>query len=111
MNVDLFDFELPEHLIAQTPLAERTASRLLALNKQTGEIAHRSFTDLAEYLKAGDVLVLNNTRVIPARLTGMKRDTGAKIELLLLKQLEGDRWEALAKPAKRMKVGAELWFW
>jgi S-adenosylmethionine:tRNA ribosyltransferase-isomerase len=110
MNVDLFDFELPEHLIAQTPLAERTASRLLALNKQTGEIAHRSFTDLAEYLKAGDVLVLNNTRVIPARLTGMKRDTGAKIELLLLKQLEGDRWEALAKPAKRMKVGAELWF-
>ncbi|MGO4108060.1 tRNA preQ1(34) S-adenosylmethionine ribosyltransferase-isomerase QueA [Paenibacillus sp. YAF4_2] len=110
MNVDLFDFELPEHLIAQTPLAERTASRLLALNKQTGEIGHRSFTDLAEYLKAGDVLVLNNTRVIPARLTGIKRDTGAKIELLLLKQLEGDRWEALAKPAKRMKVGAELWF-
>lgn len=110
MNVDWFDFELPEHLIAQTPLAERTASRLLALNKKTGEIAHRTFTDLAEYLKEGDVLVLNNTRVIPARLTGVKPDTGGKIELLLLKQLEGDRWETLAKPAKRLKAGSELWF-
>ncbi|WP_127494548.1 tRNA preQ1(34) S-adenosylmethionine ribosyltransferase-isomerase QueA [Paenibacillus glycanilyticus] len=110
MNVDWFDFELPEHLIAQTPLADRTASRLLALNKETGEIAHRTFKDLAEYMKAGDVLVLNNTRVIPARLTGVKPDTGAKIELLLLKQLEGDRWETLAKPAKRIKVGSELWF-
>ncbi|MCM3630112.1 tRNA preQ1(34) S-adenosylmethionine ribosyltransferase-isomerase QueA [Paenibacillus glycanilyticus] len=110
MNVEWFDFELPERLIAQTPLADRTASRLLTLNKQTGDIAHRTFTDLADYLQAGDVLVLNNTRVIPARLTGVKAETGAKIELLLLKQLEGDRWEALAKPAKRMKVGAELWF-
>lgn len=110
MNVDWFDFELPEHLIAQTPLAERTASRLLTLNKMTGDIAHRAFTDLAEYLHAGDVLVLNNTRVIPARLTGIKPDTGGKIELLLLKQLEGDRWEALAKPAKRLKLGSELWF-
>lgn len=110
MNVDWFDFELPERLIAQTPLQERTASRLLALNKETGDIEHRTFTDLEQYLHPGDVLVLNDTRVMPARLLGVKRDTGAKVELLLLKQLEGDRWEALAKPAKRMKIGTELGF-
>ncbi|WP_141504168.1 tRNA preQ1(34) S-adenosylmethionine ribosyltransferase-isomerase QueA [Paenibacillus luteus] len=110
MNVEWFDFELPERLIAQTPLLDRTASRLLTLNKQSGEIAHEKFTDLEQYLQSGDVLVLNDTRVIPARLTGMKSDTGAKIELLLLKQLEGDRWEALGKPAKRLKVGTELSF-
>ncbi|OBZ12460.1 tRNA preQ1(34) S-adenosylmethionine ribosyltransferase-isomerase QueA [Bacillus sp. FJAT-26390] len=110
MNVEWFDFELPERLIAQTPLLDRTASRLLALNKQTGEITHNKFTDLENYVQAGDVLVLNDTRVIPARLTGMKSDTGAKIELLLLKQLEGDRWEALGKPAKRLKVGTALSF-
>ncbi|CAM4130939.1 tRNA preQ1(34) S-adenosylmethionine ribosyltransferase-isomerase QueA [Paenibacillus alkaliterrae] len=110
MNVDWFDFELPEHLIAQTPLLDRTASRLLALNKRTGAITHHSFTDLEQFVKAGDVLVLNDTRVIPARLTGMKSDTGAKIELLLLKQLEGDRWDALGKPAKRLKVGTQLSF-
>ncbi|WP_053374814.1 tRNA preQ1(34) S-adenosylmethionine ribosyltransferase-isomerase QueA [Paenibacillus sp. FJAT-27812] len=110
MNVEWFDFELPERLIAQTPLLDRTASRLLALNKQTGEITHNKFTDLVNYVQAGDVLVLNDTRVIPARLTGMKSDTGAKIELLLLKQLEGDRWEALGKPAKRLKVGTALSF-
>ncbi|MFX3634883.1 MAG: tRNA preQ1(34) S-adenosylmethionine ribosyltransferase-isomerase QueA [Candidatus Pristimantibacillus sp.] len=110
MNVDWFDFELPEQLIAQTPLAERTASRLLTLNRHNGEINHRKFTDLLDYVHAGDVLVLNDTRVIPARLMGVKKDTGAKVELLLLKQLEGDRWEALAKPAKRIKMGTELWF-
>ncbi|MGO4546174.1 tRNA preQ1(34) S-adenosylmethionine ribosyltransferase-isomerase QueA [Paenibacillus sp. 2TAB23] len=110
MNVEWFDFELPENLIAQTPLLDRTASRLLALNKQTGEITHNSFTDLEQYVGAGDVLVLNDTRVIPARLTGVKSDTGAKIELLLLKQLEGDSWEALGKPAKRLKVGTALSF-
>ncbi|WP_138752377.1 tRNA preQ1(34) S-adenosylmethionine ribosyltransferase-isomerase QueA [Paenibacillus sinopodophylli] len=110
MNVEWFDFELPEHLIAQTPLLDRTASRLLALNKQTGEITHNRFTDLEQYVKSGDVLVLNDTRVIPARLTGIKSDTGAKIELLLLKQLEGDSWEALGKPAKRLKVGTALSF-
>ncbi|WP_169082727.1 tRNA preQ1(34) S-adenosylmethionine ribosyltransferase-isomerase QueA [Paenibacillus sp. PL91] len=110
MNVEWFDFELPERLIAQTPLLDRTASRLLALNKQTGEISHNKFTDLENYVQAGDVLVLNDTRVIPARLTGIKSDTGAKIELLLLKQLEGDSWEALGKPAKRLKVGTALSF-
>lgn len=110
MNVEWFDFELPERLIAQTPLLDRTASRLLTLNKQSGEIAHKKFTDLEQYLQSGDVLVLNDTRVIPARLTGIKSDTGAKIELLLLKQLDGDRWEALGKPAKRLKVGTELSF-
>nr|WP_156282621.1 tRNA preQ1(34) S-adenosylmethionine ribosyltransferase-isomerase QueA [Paenibacillus sp. NEAU-GSW1] len=106
----MFDFELPEHLIAQTPLMTRTDSRLLALNKRNGQLEHRRFTDVADYLNEGDVLVLNDTRVIPARLTGIKPDTGGKVELLLLKQLEGDRWETLAKPAKRFKAGSELWF-
>lgn len=110
MNVDWFDFELPEELIAQTPLEERTASRLLSLNKETGEIAHGGFTDLEGMLREGDVLVLNNTRVIPARLMGAKKDTGAKAELLLLKRLRGDTWEALAKPAKRLKVGTVISF-
>ncbi|MFS0727387.1 tRNA preQ1(34) S-adenosylmethionine ribosyltransferase-isomerase QueA [Paenibacillus sp. 1P07SE] len=110
MKVEAFDFELPERLIAQTPLADRTASRLLTLDSSTGEIGHRMFTDLADYLREGDTLVLNNTKVIPARLIGQKADTGARIELLLLKQLTDDRWEALAKPAKRVKPGTELWF-
>ncbi|MCR2802654.1 tRNA preQ1(34) S-adenosylmethionine ribosyltransferase-isomerase QueA [Paenibacillus soyae] len=110
MNVDWFDFHLPEELIAQTPLEERTASRLLMLNKSNGDIRHGVFTDLEEQLRAGDVLVLNNTRVIPARLMGMKKDTGAKAELLLLKQLGEDRWEALAKPAKRLKTGSVIAF-
>lgn len=110
MNVEWFDFELPVHLIAQTPLLERTSSRLLALNKLTGETTHGAFTDLEQLLQAGDLLVLNNTRVIPARLMGMKSDTGAKAELLLLKQLGEDRWEALAKPAKRLKTGAVIDF-
>jgi S-adenosylmethionine:tRNA ribosyltransferase-isomerase len=106
MEVQAFDFELPESLIAQTPLLERTASRLLTLNKETGETAHRTFEDLISYLEAGDLLVMNDTRVIPARLFGMKKDTGAKVELLLLKPLGEDRWEALVKPGKRMQLGA-----
>ena len=110
MNVDLFDFDLPEQLIAQTPLKDRTASRLLMLNKQTGAIEHGRFSQLLDCLHAGDVLVLNNTKVLPARLLGVKLDTGAKIELLLLKQLDNDRWEVLAKPAKRMKIGAVVGF-
>lgn len=110
MNVDLFDFDLPEQLIAQTPLLERTASKLLILDKTTGEVEHKKFTDLADQLQAGDVLVLNDTRVLPARLLGAKPDTGAKAELLLLKQLEDDRWEVLVKPAKRLKVGAVIHF-
>ncbi|NGQ94268.1 tRNA preQ1(34) S-adenosylmethionine ribosyltransferase-isomerase QueA [Brevibacillus sp. SYP-B805] len=110
MNVDQFDFELPERLIAQHPLAERTASRLLVLDKRTGAIAHRRFVDLREYLQPGDVLVLNDSRVMPARLIGVKADTGAHIELLLLRSLGEDRWETLVKPGKRVKIGTEILF-
>ncbi|RKP54499.1 tRNA preQ1(34) S-adenosylmethionine ribosyltransferase-isomerase QueA [Cohnella endophytica] len=110
MNVSDYDFELPESLIAQTPLADRTSSRLLVLHRDDGSIEHRSFTDLAEYLKPGDTLVLNDTRVLPARLFGVKADTGAKVELLLLRRIEGDRWETLVKPGKRVRKGARLAF-
>jgi S-adenosylmethionine:tRNA ribosyltransferase-isomerase len=110
MDVNLFDFDLPEELIAQTPLLARTGSRLLALNKRTGEIGHCRFEDMADFLRPGDLLVLNDTKVIPARLYGHKADTGAKAELLLLKSLGDDRWEALAKPGKRLKKGAVLHF-
>lgn len=111
MNVDLYDFELPEELIAQTPLAERTASRLLALNKRDGSIKHHSaFSEIVEYLQPGDTLVLNDTRVIPARLFGVKEDTGAKAEVLLLKNLGEDRWEALVKPGKKLRTGAVIQF-
>lgn len=110
MNVDLYDFELPERLIAQTPLADRTASRLLTLNKEDGEISHHHFYDIVDYLNPGDTLVLNDTRVIPARLFGVKEDTGAKAEILLLKNLGEDRWEALVKPGKKLKKGSVIVF-
>lgn len=110
VDVKQFDFELPERLIAQHPLADRTASRLLVMDKRTGELSHRRFTDLKEYLRAGDVLVLNDSRVLPARLIGEKADTGAKIEVLLLKSLGEDRWETLVKPGKRVKPGTEIIF-
>ncbi|WP_374019652.1 tRNA preQ1(34) S-adenosylmethionine ribosyltransferase-isomerase QueA [Paenibacillus thiaminolyticus] len=110
MDVNLFDFHLPERLIAQTPLLDRTASRLLALNRRTGEMEHRTFPDIIEYLKPGDLLVLNDTRVIPARLFGVKPDTGGHVEVLLLKQEQDDMWEVLAKPAKRLKKGASVRF-
>lgn len=110
MNVDLYDFELPEDLIAQTPLEERTASRLLTLNKQDGSIAHHTFKDIVDELHPGDTLVLNDTRVIPARLFGLKEDTGAKAEVLLLKNLGGDQWEALVKPGKKLKKGSVIHF-
>ncbi|GAC40931.1 tRNA preQ1(34) S-adenosylmethionine ribosyltransferase-isomerase QueA [Paenibacillus popilliae] len=110
MDVHLFDFDLPERLIAQTPLPDRTASRLLALNRRTGEVEHRTFPDMIEYLKPGDLLVLNDTRVIPARLYGVKPDTGGNVEVLLLKQEQDDIWEALVKPAKRLKKGATVRF-
>jgi len=110
MNVSDFDFDLPERLIAQTPLAERTASRLLVLHKETGKTEHRTFTDLKMYLRPGDALVLNDTRVLPARLYGIKADTGAKAELLLLKRLEGDAWEALVRPGKKIRAGTVLHF-
>lgn len=110
MDVELYDFDLPEELIAQTPLLERSASRLLTLNKQTGETEHHTFNDLLSYLKPGDTLVLNDTRVIPARMFGVKKDTGAKAEVLLLKDLGEDRWEALVKPGKKLKKGSEIVF-
>ncbi|CAG9619471.1 tRNA preQ1(34) S-adenosylmethionine ribosyltransferase-isomerase QueA [Sutcliffiella rhizosphaerae] len=111
MKIDLFDFHLPEELIAQTPLEQREASRLMVLNKETGELKHEaSFRSILDYVKEGDCLVLNDTRVLPARLFGIKSDTGAKIEVLLLKQLEGDTWETLIKPAKRVKEGTTISF-
>lgn len=110
MNVSEFDFELPESLIAQTPLKERTASRLMVLYPNQERVEHRTFSDLAQYLEPGDCLVLNNTRVLPARLFGTKEDTQAHIEVLLLKQIEGDEWECLTKPAKRVKEGTVVSF-
>jgi S-adenosylmethionine:tRNA ribosyltransferase-isomerase len=110
LNVNDFDFHLPEELIAQNPLQERTGSRLLVLDKRTGDMEHRTFTDLKRYLKAGDTLVLNDTRVIPARLFGVKEGTGAHIEVLLLKPLGDDRWETLVRPGKRVKPGTRIVF-
>ncbi|MUV39518.1 S-adenosylmethionine:tRNA ribosyltransferase-isomerase [Lentibacillus sp. JNUCC-1] len=110
MDIEEFDFELPEPLIAQTPLKDRTASRLLVMDKLTGEITHTHFAHVIDYLQQGDCLVLNDTRVLPARLYGHKQDTGAKVEILLLHQVEGDQWEVLAKPAKKIKPGTEIVF-
>lgn len=110
MNVKDFDFYLPEELIAQNPLQDRTSSRLLVLHKETGKIEHKQFTDLIDYLHPGDTLVLNDTRVIPARLFGVKEGTGAHIEVLLLKQLENDTWETLVRPGKRVKPGTRILF-
>ncbi|MDD6811643.1 MAG: tRNA preQ1(34) S-adenosylmethionine ribosyltransferase-isomerase QueA [Lachnospiraceae bacterium] len=105
-----FYFDLPEELIAQDPLEDRSSSRLLLLNKNTGEIEHHIFREITDYLHPGDCLVLNNTKVIPARLMGVKEDTGATIEVLLLKRRENDIWETLVKPGKKAKPGAKLSF-
>ncbi|GIN25926.1 tRNA preQ1(34) S-adenosylmethionine ribosyltransferase-isomerase QueA [Bacillus licheniformis] len=110
MKVELFDFDLPERLIAQVPLKERDASRLMVLDKKTGEITHSTFKHVIDFLNAGDCIVLNDTRVLPAPLYGVKEETGAKVEVLLLKQEEGDVWETLVKPAKRVKRGTVLSF-
>ena len=110
MNVKDFYFDLPQELIAQDPLEDRSASRLLVLDKETGEVTHRHFRDIKEYLKPGACLVINDTKVIPARLLGTKKDTGAKIEVLLLKRREDDIWETLVKPGKKARPGAELEF-
>ena len=110
LNVNDFDFELPEELIAQTPLLDRTSSRLLVMNKESGKTEHKHFRDIIDYLHEGDTLVLNDTRVLPARLMGVKEDTGANIEVLLLKQIEDDVWETLVKPAKKVKVGTVVSF-
>lgn len=110
MRTEDFDYNLPEELIAQTPLKERTSSRLMVLSKDTGEFEHKHFFDLADYLKEGDVLVFNNTKVIPARLFGVKEGGTAGIETLLLKRCSIDEWEVLLKPAKRIKQGGRVVF-
>ena len=110
MNIEEFNFELPEKLIAQTPLEKRDSSRLLVLDKKTGNIEHKHFTDIIDYLEEGDTLVLNDTKVIPARLTGIKEETNAVIEILMLKETKKDEWECLVKPAKRIHVGEHIKF-
>ncbi len=105
-----FNFYLPEELIAQDPLEDRSSSRLLVLNKETGETQHKVFKDIIDYLQPGDCLVINNTKVIPARLIGEKEGTGAKVEILLLKRQENDIWEALVKPGKKAKIGTKILF-
>ena len=110
MKVEDFDYYLPENLIAQTPLEKRDTSRLLVLDKKTGEIEHKHFYDIIEYLNEGDPLVLNDTKVLPARLIGEKEETKAVIEILLLKNISGDDWECLVKPARRIKVGTIVTF-
>lgn len=109
MKLEEFDFHLPENLIAQTPLKERTNSRLLAVNKTTGDLTDKHFYDVADYFNPGDVLVLNDTKVLPARLFGIKEETGAKIEMLLLKPLDGG-YEVLIRPAKKISIGTRITF-
>ncbi|MGI2252933.1 tRNA preQ1(34) S-adenosylmethionine ribosyltransferase-isomerase QueA [Staphylococcus cohnii] len=110
MDIEAFDYHLPESLIAQTPLKNRDESRLLVLGRKTGNIAHKHFKNIIDYIESGDTLVLNDTRVMPARLFGLKEETGAKVEMLMLTQLEDNDWEVLLKPAKRIKVGDKLSF-
>ncbi|EGF18744.1 tRNA preQ1(34) S-adenosylmethionine ribosyltransferase-isomerase QueA [Streptococcus sanguinis] len=110
MNTADFDFDLPEELIAQTPLEKRDASRLLVVDKETGAFSDQHFDQIIDQLQPGDALVMNNTRVLPARLYGIKPETGGHVELLLLKNIQGDDWEVLAKPAKRLRVGAQISF-
>ena len=110
MKTSDFFYELPEELIAQDPLEDRTASRLLVLNRKTDKLEHKIFSDITDYLKPGDCLVINNTRVIPARLIGEKEGTGGKVEILLLKRRENDIWESLVKPGKKLRPGARVIF-
>ena len=110
MKTDDFDYELPKELIAQTPLKNRSESKLLVMDRVTGALEHKHFYDIIDYLKKGDALVINDTKVIPARIIGVKEETGAVIELLLLKDEVGDTWECLAKPQKRLKVGTIITF-
>lgn len=110
MKTDDFDYELPKELIAQTPLKNRSESKLLVMDRVTGALEHKHFYDIIDYLNKGDALVINDTKVIPARIIGVKEETGAVIELLLLKDEVGDTWECLAKPQKRLKVGTIITF-
>ena len=110
MKTSDFDYDLPSELIAQTPLKDRSSSRLLVMDRFTGELEHKEFKDIKDYLHKGDVLVINDTKVIPARLMGVKEDTGAVIELLLLKDLGNDEWECLGRPQKRLHIGTIVKF-
>jgi S-adenosylmethionine:tRNA ribosyltransferase-isomerase len=110
MKTSDFYYDLPEELIAQDPLKDRSSSRLLVLNRDNGRITHKVFKDITDYLKPGDCLVLNNTKVIPARLLGVKEDTGAAVEVFLLKRIDANRWETLVKPGKKLRPGARAVF-
>lgn len=110
MKVSDFYYDLPQELIAQEPIAKRDMSRLLVLDKETGRICHKKFKDIVEYINKGDCLVLNDTRVMPARLLGEKEGTGGKIEFVLLKRINGDVWEVILKPGKKAKPGARFVF-
>ncbi len=110
MNINDFDYDLPEELIAQTPIKNRSESKLLVMDKNTGDLEDKIFKDITSYLKKGDVLVLNDTKVLPARIFGFKEDTNAHIEILLLKNIEKDIWECLARPAKRLSIGTIIKF-
>lgn len=110
MKTSDFNYYLPEELIAQTPLKDRAKSRLLVLDKKTGKYFDKSFENIIEYLEKGDTLVLNDTKVIPARLYGHREEKEEAIEVLLLKNIENDRWEVLAKPGKKLKIGTKIIF-
>ena len=110
MNVKDFYYDLPQELIAQDPLKDRSASRLLVMNRESGKLEHRVFKDVVDYLRPGDCLVINDTKVIPARLMGEKTGTGAGVEVLLLKRRADDVWETLVKPGKKARPGAEISF-
>ncbi|MCA0982628.1 tRNA preQ1(34) S-adenosylmethionine ribosyltransferase-isomerase QueA [Halobacillus yeomjeoni] len=110
MDIKQYDFELPEELIAQVPLQDRASSRMMVLNREEKAIEHKQFSDIKQFLNPGDCLVLNDTRVLPARLYGAKEGTGGKVEVLLLHQTENDEWEVLVKPAKKVKVGTKIVF-
>ncbi|MFG6148397.1 tRNA preQ1(34) S-adenosylmethionine ribosyltransferase-isomerase QueA [Halobacillus sp. B23F22_1] len=110
MDINAYDFHLPEELIAQVPLKDRTSSKLMVLDREKKNIEHQRFSDITNYLQKGDCLVLNDTRVLPARLYGAKEDTDGKIEVLLLHQTSGDEWEVLVKPAKKVKKGTRIVF-
>lgn len=110
MKTSDFDFDLPEELIAQTPILKRDESKLLVLDKETGDVSHHVFKDIVDYLNSGDVLVINDTKVIPARLMGVKEETGAVIELLLLKDMGDDVWECLSRPQKKLHTGTTIVF-
>ena len=110
MHINDFDYELPKELIAQTPSETRDGCRLMVVHRKDGSIEHRHFYDILEYLKPDDCLVLNNSKVLPARLFGVKEGTGAKIEFLLIKRIEGDTWETMVRPGKRLKIGASVSF-